>query len=224
MREKLQNLAVITAVLVAVTRTAMTVRREISPPGRAADAVSDYRREPDWLSYTTAGRVIGAADAAVTIVVFAEFQCPFCRAFKGNVDELRKRYPNDVRLIYRHYPLWNHPFAADAAKASECAAGQGRFEGMLDALYEDQNSIGIVPWSSFAKSARVPDLRQFDACMRGVEAVPQVEQDIAAAKRLGVRSTPTLLVDGLRIDGNPTLDWLVAHVERRRREVIARRR
>lgn len=220
MREKILNVAVVAVVLSAVLTTALTVRRELFSSVRASAPEVSY--EPDWLSYATAGQVIGPPEAPLTIIEFADFQCPACRAFKADVEELRRRYPNDVRLIYRHFPLSTHPVAVPAARASECAAEQGKFKAMHDALYEDQASIGVVPWSSFAQAAGLPDLRRFEACISRSEPFQALEKDIAAGNRLGISGTPTVLVNGWRPQGNPGLEWLAAQVEQARNAAVRR--
>jgi protein-disulfide isomerase len=120
-------------------------------------------------------------------------------------------------VVYRHFPLPGHRYAMDAARASECAGAQGRFEAFHDALFARQPEIGIVPWSRLAQESGVPDLPRFEACLRDGGEVASIARDRAMAQRLEVNSTPTLLVNGARIEGARPLAALEGYVERARR-------
>ena len=162
--------------------------------------------------------LIGSPSARVTIVEFADFQCPFCSKFAADIAAIQQSYPDDVKVIFRHFPLTHiHPLAMDAAKASECAADQGRFAAMHDVLYSQQDQVGNKEWLAFASDAGVADRDRFQICMAATSPAPAIEKDIEAGTRLGVSGTPTILIDGKRLDGIPERGWLIAEVERIRR-------
>ena len=191
---------VATGVIAACTvlMSAVVLKRELfdPPPGSAAPAVAPSRVD-NWQQVTGQGRRIGPAGALVTIVEFSDFQCPFCRRFAlGPLKSLRQRFPNDVAVLYRHWPLTSHKFAYAAARAAECAAVQGRFEQFHDLLFTQQDSIPTKPLRRFAKESGVADLAAFDRCNEESAPVPTIEADIAEARRLGARGTPWLLVNG----------------------------
>lgn len=169
--------------------------------------------EKDWAQYTLGGHLLGLSDAPVTIVEFSDFQCPFCRRFAVFHDSLRK-LGHRVKVVYRHYPIPTHQFAIAAARASECAAAQGLFEPMHAALFAHQESIGVAPWSRFARTAGVQDSTTFQTCMNSTDPVKAMTDDTVAGKRLKVRGTPTLLIHDLRVDGLPSFDSLLVYVER----------
>jgi protein-disulfide isomerase len=192
------------AVLVAcaVTVTALVVRRELFAPlpAAAADVAVESRTVADWRGYARGDR-IGPAAAKVTIVEFADFECPFCRAMAPRVRDIRRKHPREVALVYRHDPLSYHPHAADAAKASVCAGRQGRFEALHDLLYARQDSLGAVPWPRLAAEAGVGDLAAFGACMRDPATQTRIDGDVRDAARLGVKGTPTFLVNDRMMSG-----------------------
>jgi protein-disulfide isomerase len=157
---------------------------------------------------------MGPETAPVTIVVFSDFQCPYCAELMARLMILRSRHPEDVAIVYRHYPLSVHPYAMAAARASECAASQGRFEEFHNALFRSQEVIGKVPWTHFALVAGVPDTAAFQKCAMSGVALHNVTEDSAAAKRLGVYGTPVLLINQTRLDGAQPLDTLEAYVAR----------
>jgi protein-disulfide isomerase len=210
--EWMLNLATGTLTLCALAITALVVRQEFfpkSPSGALRPQVISGARE-----YSRAGHRTGPADAPVTIVAFSDFQCPFCGVAAERLRTLREQYPKEIAIVYRHFPLDIHPHAIAAARASECAAVQGRFQAFHDALYAAQDSIGLAPWERFAATAGVPDTSAFAVCAAGTAPLPALERDTLAGKRLQVRGTPTLLVNETRFQGAPPLDSLEAYVQR----------
>jgi protein-disulfide isomerase len=200
--------------LCAVIVTALVVRREFFPPTPPVAPPREITQVPNWRVYAESGHRFGPADAPASIVVFSDFQCPACRALATHLKAIRAEFPDQVAVVHRHSPLRSHPFAVPAARASECAAEQGRFEAFHDALFVDQSSIGLAPWSRFAANAGVPDLPAFDRCISAAEPVASLERDTLDAKELRVVGTPTVLVNGLRFTGTPPLDTLREYVRR----------
>lgn len=201
------NLMLGTLTTCVVAMTAMIVRREFTPSER------DSRIGPvevrDWRKYSVGGHLIGASSAPISIVEFGDFQCPYCKQLSGTFAALRSARGNDFKVIYRHYPLAQiHPFAFDAAVGADCAATQGRFEAYHDALFAKQDSIGIISWDEFARRAGVPDQREFRRCMASPSSASRVRNDIEAGDRLQVSGTPTVVVEGVRLSGTPSLGTL----------------
>ena len=146
--------------------------------------------------------VLGRADAAHTVVIYTDFECPFCRRMH---QLLRAVQPTaDVRWVYRHFPLPSHAAAPAAAEAAECAAEQGRFWEYADALFARQDSLGDSTVFAGIASELHLDASRFAAC-RGsgrVAAVVAAQRDEGGSR--GLTGTPTLYVDGWRMDGVPT--------------------
>lgn len=216
MRDKLSAIATATLTLCAVVLTGVTVRRELftAPPSSPAPQTGTVR---EWKSYADAGQLLGPANAAVTIVEFSDFQCPACRAAAETLRRVRQRYPRQVAVLYRHAPIPSHEYAADAARASQCAGEQGRFEAYHDALFAHQKSIGQLSWTAFADTAGVADGDAFDICMSRLGSEAAVENDRSAARRLGVKATPTLLINDQLLVGSPSEEELVSMVEKKLR-------
>jgi protein-disulfide isomerase len=178
----------------AITVTALAVRHEIGGRGTTYN----------WREYADGGHWIGSRDAKVVAVEFADFQCPACRALAGQFQQLREKYPADFAFVFRHWALGGrHPFAREAALASECAARQGRFANMHDVLFGHADSIGIRRWSAFAADAGVPDMEHFNRCLSDSSVAAAVDRDALAASKLGGRGTPTFILNGKRITGVP---------------------
>lgn len=205
----------------AVLVTSVIVRREFFAPAPEPRRLAEVA---DWREYAAAGHRSGSSRAKVTIVTFSDFQCPACRRLEQNLRALQARHPERVAVVYRHLPLEKHAFALSAARASECAAAQSRFQGYRDALFARQDSIGVASWTRFAEAAEVPDLGAFEGCMSRQEPVPAVEHDRAAARRLAASVTPTVLINQFRINGAlplAELEQYVLEAERSARSISA---
>jgi len=169
--------------------------------GRQKNARPAPIRLADWKWTAEGGHRIGAANAAVTVVEFADFQFPFCAAAAPALGELRRQYPGSLAVVFREFPLSGHPFAGAAAFAAECAAEQGAFAQFHDVLYSAQREIGITPWTGFAQRAGVRDPHAFNVCMSDPRVASRILSDRAAGERLGVAATPTFVVNGVEVTG-----------------------
>lgn len=151
---------------------------------------------PDYERFGKEGQRVGVSEPTVQVVVFSDYQCPFCRIANATLDSLIKVHPKSVVLVWRHYPLGrSHPFAIDAAVAAECAAEQGRFSEYHSALFRAQDSLNSELWQKLATQVNVQDMSAFNACRRGSPALERVRSDLMAGDRLGVTGTPTILVN-----------------------------
>jgi len=191
----------------AIVVTALVVRREFMSSAR--DRRTGTVEVSDWRQYAVGGHLIGPPSAPISIVEFADFQCPYCKRLSDTFAALRASRGNDFKVIYRHYPITQiHAAAFDAAVAADCAAKQGRFEVFHDALFKKQDSIGIISWVQFARRAGVPSQRDFNRCMESPSRERAVRDDLEAGDRLQVRGTPTVLVENVRLPGTPSLRTL----------------
>ncbi|MEP6619713.1 MAG: DsbA family protein [bacterium] len=208
--------SILTSVLVlcALTVTGLVVRRELFPPGALLPTA---RHIDNWRDYQNAGHAVGPKNAAVTIVEFADYECPACGIFAPVLSAVQARHPDDVRIVYRHLPIPLHRFAMPSAVGAECAAHQGRFIQMHDALYKDQKSFGTRSWTAFATEAGVPNVHAFEACTADSTIVATVQKDLQDALALGAHATPTLLVNGDMTSGTVSDGVLEAMIERARR-------
>jgi protein-disulfide isomerase len=138
----------------------------------------------------------------VTIVEFGDFECPACRVFAVKVvPAILRHFPAQVAILFRNWPLPQHRFAYLAARAAECAGEQGKFEPLHDLLYSKQDSIGLKSFASFARESGVGDTVAFQACLVRAAPVPAIEADVAEAHRIHSPGTPTIVVNGLMVQG-----------------------
>ena len=149
---------------------------------------------------TTLAHVDGPPAAPVRIVVFSDFQCPFCAKLAATLRRVRERYPADVSVAFLHGPLEGHERAEPAAIAAECAAAQGRFFEYHDRLFADPAHLDDHALVDHARALHL-DLSRFGACLAGEDAKKAVREDRAQAQRLGIASMPSLFLNGRHLGG-----------------------
>jgi protein-disulfide isomerase len=150
----------------------------------------------------------GPNDAAITIVEFSDFQCPFCGRLEPVLRDLLKEYPTQVRLLFRNMPLAAvHPNAQKAAEAGVCADNQGKFWVMHDLLYAEQNSLSADALKEKAKRLSL-DSAAFDDCLDSGHGGVAVKTDLDAGEHLGIISTPASFLNGRFVGGAlPLFQW-----------------
>ena len=148
----------------------------------------------------------GPADAAITVVEFADFQCPHCRELYDTLKVIEAKYPQ-IRFIYKNFPLTQiHPWAETAAIGGRCAFAQSpqAFWKVHDSIFENQDVISPENvWDKLVAFASDAGLNAdtFKACLSSPDAQKAVEAERAEGVALGVNSTPTVFVDGRPIAG-----------------------
>lgn len=207
----------IVMVLCALAVTVVVVRREF---GAQAVVSPSPKKVREWREYAVGNGRFGAKDGTVSLVVFSDFECPFCKRAAAIVDSVVARHPDDLSVVFRHYPLVAiHPSAFGAAVAAECAARSGQFKPLHDSLFARQAKLAQTNLLDLAVSSGAAGASgTFQKCVDGTEAAAIVRADSAAGSKLGVTGTPTLLVNQWMIVGAPSLQQLdsIVAVEVRR--------
>lgn len=142
----------------------------------------------------------GPTSAPITIVEFADFQCPFCVKVVSTLESLLERYPDQVRLMFKHLPLPMHPKAPLAHEASIAAGAQGQFWAMHDLLSANLNRMDRVDLLEYAEMLDL-DVAQFGAALDSGQYRDIVEADVQEAQRLGITGTPTFFINGRKVVG-----------------------
>ena len=142
----------------------------------------------------------GPANAPVTIVEFADYECPYCAKASQVMKNLRELYPNDVKVVYLDFPLERHPFARVAAEAAHCMHLQGHFWAYHDMLFDN---LGEVDRSMLADmAARVGgDRKEFQRCMETDAPKRWVKRGAKQARELGLNATPSIFINGVKLLG-----------------------
>ena len=161
--------------------------------------------------------VRGAPDAAVTLVEYGDYECPYCGRAAPVVQELLDRFDGRLRFVFRHLPLTDvHPNAALAAQAAEAAGAQGRFWEMHDLLFANQDALDVASLRRHAARLGL-DADQFEADLREGRHAGRVAQDVNTAEEAGVAGTPTFFINEVRHRGAydlESMDTLVRRVLR----------
>jgi protein-disulfide isomerase len=164
--------------------------------------------------------VEGAANAPVTIVLFSDFQCPFCARIEPALKQLAQAFPGKVRFAWRHQPLPFHPNALPAAKASEAARAQGKFWAMHDKLFADQQALSDATYERYARELGL-DLARFRRDLSGEAAPKRIAEDQQVAASVGATGTPTLFVNCRKVVGAKPFEALEPLVQQEIRNVEA---
>lgn len=149
----------------------------------------------------------GGKNAKVEVVEFSDFQCPFCAKGAEVVTQLKKKYGNKIKVVFKQYPLPFHSQAKGAAIAALCANEQSSdfFWKLHDKMFADQSKLSIDSIKATAKELGVKT-DAFNKCLDSKKYMAQVEKDIQQGKGLGVKSTPTFFVNGQLIAGAQPLE------------------
>jgi protein-disulfide isomerase len=143
----------------------------------------------------------GNPQAAVTVMEFADLQCPACQTAHAQITApLLEKYGTQIRFTFKHFPLRSiHRYALEAAMASECAADQGKFWEYVDMVYSEQKKLDVDQLSVWAKNLGL-DLGIFDRCMNSKIKRSTVLADYDEGQKLGVTGTPSYFVNGKKIE------------------------
>lgn len=186
---------------------------------RTADLPRSLSRPVD----PTRDHVRGPADAPLTLVEYADFECPFCARATGVARELRERLGDDLRYVVRHLPLPDvHEHAELAARAAESAARQGRFWEMHDLLFAHHDELELEDLVGYAGHLGL-DVEAFVRDLDHDDVVRRVREDVADAEASGARGTPTFFVGGRRHVGPYSTALLVEALEATRSRTAADR-
>jgi protein-disulfide isomerase len=141
----------------------------------------------------------GPKDAKVTIVEFSDYQCPFCGQAEPLVDQVLAAYPKDVQRVYKQFPLTSiHPNALPASKAAVAAGKQGKFWEMHAKLFANQRELSPDNYKKWADELKL-DVARFEKDMSSPEVQAQVEKEMSEARTAEVTGTPTIFVNGKRL-------------------------
>jgi protein-disulfide isomerase len=162
----------------------------------------------------------GAAAPLVTIVEFSDFQCPFCGRLAEALDEVAGAYPDDVRLVFKQFPLPMHADAEPGARATLAAHAQGKFWPMHDALFTNPRAMSRDDLMAHARTLGL-DMERFEADLDAPAQRERVAADMRLGKQLEVSSTPTFFVNGKKHEGALPAEQIKRIVEEERAKALA---
>jgi protein-disulfide isomerase/uncharacterized membrane protein/rhodanese-related sulfurtransferase len=186
----------VAALVLGVPGFYFLVRARTLPPPPVASAETLLQRlvRPD--SHAT-----GNLQSPVAVVEFADFQCTPCGFAEPTVRKIRAQYDNRIRFVFRHFPMASiHPWAEQAAEASECAAEQGKFWEAAEKFYQHQTDLSLPALERYAAELGL-DTPRFKRCLESKSMAARVNRDFDDAVALGLRATPTFIIGRRVVEG-----------------------
>ncbi len=154
---------------------------------------------------------LGSAKANITIVEFGDFSCPYCKKAFSTIREISLKYKNDIKYIWRDYPVV-HEYSATLALAARCAGEQGLFWPMHDKLFQNQ-SINTADQLIAVANQIGADITRFNDCLNKQKYLPQIQKDLNDGQKFGITGTPTYFINGYKIEGDIPYDFFVKIIE-----------
>jgi protein-disulfide isomerase len=156
---------------------------------------------------------IGSSSAPVTLVEFSDFQCPFCQRVAPTLKQVKEKYGDKVRIVWKDFPLTQiHPQAFKAGEAAHCAAEQGKFWEYHDRLFANQQSLQPNDLKKHAADLGL-DAGAFGTCLDSSKYGERVRDGVAEGSRLGVNSTPTIYINGRVLSGAQPYETFVTVID-----------
>ena len=149
--------------------------------------------------------VYGNKAAPVKMIVFSDFECPFCGRVNPTIEQVKKEYGSKVAVAFKHFPLGFHKNAKPAAIASLAAHRQGKFWEMHDKLFENQRQLQRADFISYAKDLGL-NVSQFEKDLDDPKLAQWVDADMAEGSKVGVRGTPATFINGRMVSGAQPYD------------------
>jgi protein-disulfide isomerase len=154
----------------------------------------------------------GPQNAPITIVEFSDYQCPFCARVVPTLTKIRSTYGDKVRLVFKDFPLPNHPQAPKAAEAAHCAGEQGKYWPMHDRLFANQQALQLPQLKEHAAAIGL-DATKFGECLDSGKHAAAVTKDLEYGNQLGVSSTPTVYVNGRAVVGAQPFEYFKSVID-----------
>jgi protein-disulfide isomerase len=190
----------------AAAPAAPPARTAEAMPGQAPGAKVEVELRPD-------DPIKGNPRAPVTVVLFSDFQCPYCARVEPTLKQVEAAYGDKVRIVWKHKPLSFHPNAMPAAEAAEAAREQGKFWPMHDKMFAAQQELSPAAYERWAGELGL-DLARFRASIAAGKNKARIQSDDGQADRLGISGTPTMVVNGEKVVGAVPFENIKAVIDR----------
>ena len=160
-----------------------------------------------WIRDSRSGNV--AAAAPITVVEFADFECPVCAVVYPRLEKLQEEFKGKVRVVYKFFPLPSHPHGEAAARAAAAAQVQGKFWPMHHKLFDNQKTLEPSDIERLAKETGL-DLPKFRADLGSAAVTERIARDKKLADDLQLKGTPTIYINGRLHDPSSDLSDAVS--------------
>jgi len=172
----------------------------------------EKKLEPMRIEVAATGPAHGPANAPVTIVEFSDFQCPYCSRLIPTLEQVKQKYGDKIRIVFRQYPLPMHPNAQKAAEASLCANEQGKFWEMHDAMFKNQQELAVDNLKSKAAALGLK-AEEFNTCLDSGKFAAQIQSDVKDGSAVGVSGTPAMFINGRFVNGAVPIEQISSIID-----------
>lgn len=155
----------------------------------------------------------GNPDALIELVEYGDYQCPYCRDFHYIIKALQTQFGDQLKFVFRNFPLEMHPNALHAALSAELMAKHNQFWPMHDRLYENQDALEDEDLIHYAGQLGVNE-KQFMADFKNQALRDKIDRDLESGLRSGVNGTPSLYINGQQYRGDYSQEKLFDHIYR----------
>ncbi len=156
---------------------------------------------------------IGPETALITIVQFADYQCPYCGKAQESIDQVMTNYEGKVKFVFRDFPLSFHDEATPAAAAANCAGKQDKFWPYHGAIMKNQKALSEADLQKLAAENGL-DIAKWDECRKDPAIVAEIEKDEADGAQAGVTGTPAFFINGIFLNGAQPYEKFKAIIDR----------
>jgi len=159
---------------------------------------------------------IGPEDAKITIVEFGDYECGYCLKAFSTVQQIREKYPDDVRIVYRDFPLSFHARAVPAAVAANCAGevgGEDKYWEMHNTLMQNQRALQDDDLKGYAEKSGL-DMAKWSTCYADEAQLAEVQKDFESGADAGVSGTPAFFINGIFLNGAQPFDMFETIIQR----------
>ena len=164
-------------------------------------AAITMRLKPPIVEVATDGAPAkGSAEAPVTVVEFADYECPYCARVQDTLNLILSTYQDQVRLVFKDFPLSSHPRAQKAAEAARCAGEQERYWDYHDVLFRNVEALEVEQLKQNAADLHL-DTTRFNTCLDSGRQAAAVRRDVVQGSQLGVSGTPAFFINGRFLPG-----------------------
>ncbi len=157
-----------------------------------------------WSKLVINGNEIGPDSAPVTVVEFSDFECPHCAKFEKVLEKYRRKFPKHIKVILHNFPLPQHKWALDAAKAAEGVKKYGNYAKFVSLLFENQDTFSKQPWDHLAQEAGVKDMKAFHAYIQQRSVEKKIQNDVGLGMMIRLQQTPTIIINRMLYSGGLT--------------------
>ncbi|XDD51811.1 DsbA family protein [Leptospira sp. WS92.C1] len=155
---------------------------------------------------------LGSENAKVTIIEFSDFECPYCKRSQDVNSQLRAKYKDQVRWVFRDYPLSFHPNAMFAHIAANCSAPQGKYWEFFNTLFQNSGNLPKDRVLDLARKTGL-DMQIFSRCVNDEAVKKEVEADMAEGEKYGVSGTPAFFINGIMVEGAQPIDAFIKVID-----------